>query len=317
MGKRIFISYRHTEGEWVLNRLVPGLRAGGADVRVDVDRFKAGRAVVGQMDAEQDAAQLSVLVLCREYFQSDYCVHEFKRALQRDPRFQNGLVIPVLRDDVDWRKHITARDPPLLVNLRDDARKRLTADRHKEVTRQWALLMEACDADLGCDAPVWLRTRDEVLALLERDESVSLVVKGDAKWYGLVTHLRDRYLPDLGIVDLKSGGTVSRPGLVKEVLKAIGIEAEVPQKPDDLVFLHRKITSMQRVRLAILRFDRIKRPQYEPADLLDTLTYLVSQARKLVLLVQSWEELASLIPKDRVLTGHLGSTVYLKGVVRR
>lgn len=63
MSKKVFASYCHQQGEWVWNWLVPSLRAGGAEVCIDRERFQAGKAVAGQMDATQDAAEISVLVL--------------------------------------------------------------------------------------------------------------------------------------------------------------------------------------------------------------------------------------------------------------
>ena len=51
---KVFVSYRHHNGPWVWDRLVPCLRCGGAEVLIDRERFKAGKAVLGQMDAVQD-----------------------------------------------------------------------------------------------------------------------------------------------------------------------------------------------------------------------------------------------------------------------
>ena len=66
---RVFISYRHSDGEWVWNRLTPCLEAGGAEVLIDRERFQAGIAVVGQMDAAQDRADVHVLVITKEYLE--------------------------------------------------------------------------------------------------------------------------------------------------------------------------------------------------------------------------------------------------------
>ena len=51
---RVFISYNHQQGKWVWERLTPCLRAGGAEVLIDRERFEVGKAVVGQMNALQD-----------------------------------------------------------------------------------------------------------------------------------------------------------------------------------------------------------------------------------------------------------------------
>ena len=55
---------------WVLRRLVPCLKAGGAEVLIDRDRFEAAKALVGQMDSTQDEADASVLVFSPEYLGS-------------------------------------------------------------------------------------------------------------------------------------------------------------------------------------------------------------------------------------------------------
>lgn len=300
MSKSVFISYRHSDGEWVLGRLKPCLEAGGADVRVDVERFKAGKALVGQMDAEQDAADINVLVLSEQYFQSDYCVHEFKRALQRDPKFAHGLIVPVLRSDVDWRKHITVKDPPLLVDLREDGRPRLSRERQQNLVRQWDRLLEACAADLGCDAPEWLRARDETRRYLERHQSVNLLVSGDPAWHSLIDDLHENYITDLGIVDLLRPAANSRRGLVAEILKAVGSPVAVPPEPEDLVVLDHELSSRPLTRLALQHFDLVTRPQYFHPDLLNALRYLVMESRKLVLLAQTRRPFAALLPDQPI-----------------
>lgn len=64
---RIFVSYRHSQGDWVWERLVPCLKAGGAEVLIDRERFRIGKALPGQMDALQDQADRHLLVLSLEY----------------------------------------------------------------------------------------------------------------------------------------------------------------------------------------------------------------------------------------------------------
>ena len=50
MPKKVFISYSHRQGDWVWDRLVPCLKAGGAEMLIDRERFEAGKALTGQMD---------------------------------------------------------------------------------------------------------------------------------------------------------------------------------------------------------------------------------------------------------------------------
>lgn len=120
MSRSVFVSYNHRQADWVHDRLVPVLKAGGAEVLVDHERFTAGKAVVGQMDATQDAAEVHLLVLSPDYVASDYCVHEMERAVARDPNFEDGVVVPVRRVDVDLPELIR-RGEPLYANLVDEA----------------------------------------------------------------------------------------------------------------------------------------------------------------------------------------------------
>ena len=96
---KVFVSYCHAQGEWVWDRLVPVLNAGGAEVLIDRERFVAGKAMFQQMDDVQDQAERQLLVLSAEYLASTPCKHEMKRAIALDPDFSRGTVIPVLRAD--------------------------------------------------------------------------------------------------------------------------------------------------------------------------------------------------------------------------
>lgn len=111
---KVFISYRHSDSEWVLNRLTPCLEAGGVEVLVDYKRFQAGIAVIGQMDITQDQADVHVLVITKQYLESAYCRHEMNRAIALDPAFQHGIVVPLRRDDsYPWPRMMTRPKPAL------------------------------------------------------------------------------------------------------------------------------------------------------------------------------------------------------------
>jgi len=82
---KVFVSYSHAQTDWVQDRLVPVLEAGGASVFVDYRHFAAGHTVIGQMDTYQDQADWHLLVLSEQYVASDYCRHEMERAVDADP----------------------------------------------------------------------------------------------------------------------------------------------------------------------------------------------------------------------------------------
>ncbi len=119
MAKKVFISYCHEQGDGVWERLVSCLKYGGAEVLIDKERFKAGRAVIGQMDATQDRSDLSALVLSPEYLASPYCQHEMERAISKDLSFQHGKTIPVLRLACSLPNQITQYNPKY-VNFQGD-----------------------------------------------------------------------------------------------------------------------------------------------------------------------------------------------------
>ena len=295
MGKRVFISYSHAQSDWALKRLVPCLEAGGAEVFIDRDRFEAGKGLVGQMDGTQDAAEASVLVLSPEYLQSPNCTHEMERAIARDPQFQIGSVIPAKR--VECNLPAAIRQPnPLYVDLRDD-----------EDPAAWSLLLKACGADLGVAAPDWLKARDDIVQFLERNQSVNFVVKGRVELRPLINLIARDFLKALGIVDLDSGATVSREGLVAEILKACGLRTGVRRRPNDLVALDRIGERDTVSRVALLHFDNIARRNYGP-DLFSSLRYLVMERRKLVLVIGSRSPFETLLSQPPFLPSDYSSS---------
>ncbi len=81
MAKSVFISYSWKQKDWVWDRLIPVLKAGGCEVLYDKEEFEAGRSVIGQMDETLDRAEVVVLVLSPDYRKSDRCEHERKPAI--------------------------------------------------------------------------------------------------------------------------------------------------------------------------------------------------------------------------------------------
>ncbi len=298
-SKKVFISYSHKQGEWVLDRLVPCLKAGGADVLIDLERFRAGVGVKGQMDATQDAAEMTVLILTEDYLKSEYCRHEMTRAIARDPGF-TGSVIPLRRDSCDMPDEIRQTEP-LWIDLVND-----------QEAAKWDMLLKACEADLGAEAPHWLQVRDEIVRHLERNESVNLVVREYPRWRELIAHIQSERMPELGIVDLDKGSTSSRRGLVKEMLQVCGITRPVPNEPEDLIELDTALTARKMSQLAMLHLDNTMRRNYG-VDLFSTLRFLIMESRKLVLLAQSRQHFSEIVPKDHPLSAINLKTVELNG----
>lgn len=299
-GKTTFVSYSHQDGDWVWGRLVPVLKAGGITVLIDRERFTAGRALFDQMDTVQDQAEVNLLILSPAYLSSGACLHEMERAIARDSRFENGVVVPVLRGAVTLPSTI-GEPNPLYVNLSVDAD-----------SEPWDLLLGACGARLGSDAPAWLAARDDTARFLKRGQSVNLVVQGEPPWRELLADLRRTELADLAQVDLCQGATASRRGLVIEILRALGMAGHVPPEPDDLGELERRLATRDRSRLALTHFDMAAQRTYG-VDFFAALRYMVMDSRQLVLLVQSRQPFMTLAPAGHPLSEMPLQIVELRG----
>ncbi len=277
----------------------PCLEAGGAEVLIDVERFKAGVSVYTQMDSRQDEADASLLVLTPEYLTRPDCIHEMRRAIARDPNFANGSTIPVILEKCDLPDEIKAAKP-LWIDLTND-----------KDSAKWDMLFKVCEADLGAEVPHWLEARDEILRYLERNQSVNLVVTGDPKWKELIAHIQTDWVKQLGVVDLEKGTTHSRRGLVMELLAACGIQRPVP--PDeDLMVLHNSIEARGMTHIALKHLDNSISRRYG-TDLFSALRYLIMESRALTLLAQSRQHFSQLVPQDHPLSAIDLKTVELNG----
>jgi len=283
---KVFVSYSHVQGEWVLDRLVPCLKAGGAEVMIDVERFRAGGGVYRQMDATQDQADRHVLVLSAAYLASTPCLHEMHRAIALDPKFEHHIVQPMRRDDTALPDAIKIPDP-IYVDLRDDAK-----------PAPWALLLRECGATLGATAPDWLAARDEVRRLLDDHRSVNFVVGHGVKWRELIEDITGRAGKSFPLIHMNAGEAVSRRSLIETILGAIGAPPVVPRTREDLPVLSRAIGQRPFTTLGLMNFDFVRGRRGYDKDLHGALRYLVRDAkpRKLQLLVQSHAPFTELLP---------------------
>ena len=93
------------------------LKAGGAEVLIDHERFEAGLAVVGQMDGLQDQAERQLICWSADHAASNACGHEWRRALAKDPGFQSGLILLARRDGHEMPAEIPTRPESVAVML--------------------------------------------------------------------------------------------------------------------------------------------------------------------------------------------------------
>jgi hypothetical protein len=225
-----------------------------------------------------------------------------ERAIARDPQFKDGVVVPVKRVAVAL---------PEAIRLHDPICADLTADSDSQ---HWDLLLGACGADLGTDAPTWLAARDETRRFLERGQSVNLLVQGKVAWRKLIDDLQRDELTDLARVNLEQGATASRRGLVTEILRALGRMAPVPPEPEDLRELELFFSARRRSRLALTHFDlAVERSAVYGVDFFAALRYLVMDSRQLVLLIQSRQPFMAISPAGHPLSEIALQIVELRG----
>ena len=132
-------------------------------------------------------------------------------------------------------------------------------------------------------------------------------------WRELILHLaRDHFL-DLTTVDLQDGKTVSRRGLVSEILRRLGYTGTVPPVPEDLSELARAIEGHRVSRVAVTHFDLAAHRADYDVNLFSALRHVIMESRKLVLLIQSRQPFASLLPRGHPLSDIDIRTVEIKG----
>jgi hypothetical protein len=275
---KAFVSYHHTDADWVLSRLTQALEAAGVEVLLDVERFRVGHGVIGEMDRTQDLADRQLLVLTHGYFTSDYCQHEFDRALG-SRAFADGRAVPIRRDRATWPQSLK---DVLYADLQDD-----------QSGQGWRSLLSACGGDLGTSVPHWLEVGATVARHLQRRESVNLIVDSGLNGDLLVEHLAKRRLPtplvpELKVIDLDSGRTATREGLLREILRVFGCRAELPSRPHDLVRFAELMDELPHGWLALQHFDAVGGRQSEyTIELFRELRYRATTRRALTLLLQS------------------------------
>lgn len=295
MGRSVFVSYSHAQKDFVRRDLVPVLRAAGCEVFIDHEQFGLGPPLAGQMDACQDRAEVSLLLLSTDYLSSPNCVHEMNRAIAADPGFNSGKTIAVKVQPAPAHAAL-----PASITGPNSLYGDLTNPADPAPWQQMLATLSA--TGLGCAAPDWLEARKRCADALRGHRSVNLCVPGAANWQALTKSLTEHFGIALPAVNLQSPETASRPGLISAMLRSLGLGTAVPPKNDDLITLQRQFEAAPGPCLLLLeRFHNVRdrHGEYE-VDLFRSLRYLqnLRDRGKAVLLLHSRQPLASVVPPD-------------------
>jgi hypothetical protein len=177
-------------------------------------------------------------------------------------------------------------------------------------------LLAACGSSLGTNASHWLAVRDQLCECLKHNRSVNLIVSGNnVAWRGLIDHLARDCFPGLVRVDLHSARTIDRPVLLQEMLSGGTIATVLPAAPRDLARFQEIIEARPGVTLLVLKHFDLARYREYGIDFLSTLRYLVTEVRKLVVLIQSRTPFLSLVPEEHrvVLSSLILEHIELRG----
>ena len=93
----VFISYSHTDSDWVWDWLVPLLKAAGLKVCTDRESFALGVPALINMENAVATSRHTLLVLTQAYLASDWTMYEQILTQTQDPIGLRQRTIPVLR----------------------------------------------------------------------------------------------------------------------------------------------------------------------------------------------------------------------------
>lgn len=291
---KVFVSYSHRDGEFIWHRLVPVLKAAGAEILIDVDRFRLGVGCERQMNDAQDNADFQLLCFSQGYLDSTACDHEWRRAVAMDADFVSGTVIPLKLEDIALPEEVEQANP-LYANLAANAD-----------PAPWRQLLRDLELQASWCPLNWLDAAQVTLSAIRDMRSVNLVVENGLLYASLLEHFQESEdssvrLRKLKCVSLTSGRCAARRGLLMEILGQFGIRDELPRtRPHDIVEFDRLLSELGQVRLAIEHFDMVATPERRKqyGNDLFACFFDLTQKRKLSLLVISKRPYATLLPKD-------------------
>jgi|WetSurMetagenome_2_1015567.scaffolds.fasta_scaffold70154_2 hypothetical protein len=116
----VFISYSHTDSDWVWDWLVPRLKAAGLKVCTDRESFALGVPALINMENAVATSRHMLLVLTPAYLASEWTMYEQILTQTQDPIGLRQRTIPVLRQPCEPPMRIAMLTYADLTGKRDE-----------------------------------------------------------------------------------------------------------------------------------------------------------------------------------------------------
>lgn len=117
--KDAFVSYCTKDRAWVVDELLPALKANGISYTIDFEHFPAGMQLDAGIAVAAQRAAKTIAILTPAYFESPYCRYEKRLLEMHDPEARKRQLVPVWLEGSElpenW-KHIVCADLRLIVN---------------------------------------------------------------------------------------------------------------------------------------------------------------------------------------------------------
>lgn len=97
----VFISYSHSNKEWVTKELLPKLESHNFRVSIDFRDFREGAFSVDEMERAVVQSRHVLIVMSKGYFLSEWSKFENVMAQTLDPAAEKRKIIPILIEDCE------------------------------------------------------------------------------------------------------------------------------------------------------------------------------------------------------------------------
>jgi transcriptional regulator with XRE-family HTH domain len=182
----------------------------------------------------------------------------------------------------------------------------IRADTAKLIAESLGVDLEAIRASTTTIAPDEPQDLAEAVQMLNRQESVNIVLKSGSDWRPVYEQLKEA-MQVLPVIDFENPLTASRPGFLSEILRVFGSTSKLPkEKPHDLTAFGEAMSQRRDyARFAIAHFDMIAEPHRVTEygdDMLYMLRYYTTTEKMFGVVLFSRKPLSQLVPRKHPLS---------------